>query len=388
MRFFLLSFFRQKKIELVRSEKGRKTYEKKKRRKKDQVIEKGIGKVNHVKLGNWEVRERERKQQDSEMFKINIYNFPSDFQSPSLAKFSKSFSEGDFVEIVRRPENVEVQESRDDEEAKEEDSEESTSSPFTCPKDGCVKEYKRYSSLENHILYGECKLVHERESLLDKAKIMYREKLLYGTDSIPDISSSMIYTSTAAEEGLPIGWALKSWKKSSRFSDRQKNCLNNKFLIGQATGHKIDPETVSRDMRYAKDSNGTRLFTIAEFLTSKQMQSYFSRTAAKLKGLPMDTLVTDAEEQFAAAMDEEGYQSTRQQVVQHCGLRHPITYQTYNLCQLNKSNGLKQLSIKMLSTICEYFDMDTSNMTGHRKAPYIDLLRTTLQSCSCVLESA
>lgn len=327
-----------------------------------------------------------RKTQDSEMLEIKLYNFFSDFRSPSFAKFSEPFSEGDFVEIVRRPENVEVQESRDDEE--EEDSEESTSSLFTCPKDGCVKEYKRYSSLENHILYGECKRVHERESLLDKAKIMYREKLLYGTDSIPVISSSMLYTSEAAEEGLPMGWALKRSKTSSRFSDRQKNYLNDKFLIGQSTGHKIDPETVSRDMRYAKGSNGIRLFTIAEFLTSKQIQSYFSRTAAKLKGASMDTLATDAEEQFAAATEEEGYQSTREQVIQHCGLRHPITYDTYNLCQLNKSNGLKQLSIKMLSTICEYFDMDTSNTTGHRKAPYIDLLRTSLQSCSCVLESA
>ncbi|XP_031549159.1 uncharacterized protein LOC116286720 [Actinia tenebrosa] len=225
---------------------------------------------------------------------------------------------------------------------------------------------------------------------MDKAKIIYREKLLYGADSVPDMSSSMLYTSPA-DDCLPMGWALKRSKKTLRFSDRQKLYLNDKFLIGQATGHKIDAGTVSRDMRYAKDSNDNRLFTIDEFLTPQQIQSYFSRTAAKLKGVPVDTLATDAaEEQFAAATEEEGYQSTReviQQVIQQCGLLHPITYETYNLCRLNKSNGLKQLSINMLASICEYFDIDTDNITSRRKAPYIDLLRTTLQSCSCVLGS-
>ena len=41
---------------------------------------------------------------------------------------------------------------------------------FSCPNDGCVKTYQRYSALEKHLSFGKCELVLERESLLDKAK--------------------------------------------------------------------------------------------------------------------------------------------------------------------------------------------------------------------------
>jgi hypothetical protein len=155
-------------------------------------------------------------------------------------------------------------------------------------------------------------------------------------------------------------------------------------LIGQTTGHKVDPEDVSREMRYAKDANGDRSFTIDEFLTSKQIQSYFSRTASKLKGQPIHA--SNADEIFEAAAEEELYQSTRNDVIAKCGLQHPISYQSYDLCKMNKTeNGFRRLTIKMLSAICEYFDIDTSAITspGLRR-PYIDILRIFLQSCpSC-----
>ena len=40
---------------------------------------------------------------------------------------------------------------------------------------------------------------------------------------------------------------------------------------------------VSRDMRYARRANGERRFNVEEFLPAQQIESYFSRTAAKLK---------------------------------------------------------------------------------------------------------
>jgi len=59
--------------------------------------------------------------------------------------------------------------------------------------------------------------------------------------------------------------------------------LDNKFQDGQESGHKADPEKVSRDMRYARRDSGERRFNVEEFLTAQQIQSYFSRTVAKLK---------------------------------------------------------------------------------------------------------
>ena len=50
-----------------------------------------------------------------------------------------------------------------------------TGSPklFTCPNEGCIRVYKRYGSMVNHVAYGKCEFEPERESLLDTAKIMY-----------------------------------------------------------------------------------------------------------------------------------------------------------------------------------------------------------------------
>jgi len=59
--------------------------------------------------------------------------------------------------------------------------------------------------------------------------------------------------------------------------------LDNKFQNGQESGHQADPEKVSRDTRYARRDNGEQRFDMEEFSTAEQIQSYFSRTAAKLK---------------------------------------------------------------------------------------------------------
>ena len=76
---------------------------------------------------------------------------------------------------------------------------------------------------------------------------------------------------------LSEGWALKSPKKSTRFNDAQKRYLEDKFVLGQETGHKLDPASVACDMRFAKDKEGRRQFTVREFLTPQQVQSFSMR---------------------------------------------------------------------------------------------------------------
>lgn len=136
---------------------------------------------------------------------------------------------------------------------------------FTCHVEGCIKNYHRYQFLENHLEFGTCKLRLERESLLHKAKIMYTEKLLHGAGIQPVMESSAIPVNT--EDMLPRGWELKTTKANTRFNDQQKSYLNDKFEIGKETGHKLNPATVSRDIRYARDQNGNRRFALSEFLT-------------------------------------------------------------------------------------------------------------------------
>ena len=66
--------------------------------------------------------------------------------------------------------------------------------------------------------------------------------------------------SFTTQQVLQKGWALKVPKRETRFPDKVKNYLQEKFGIGNATGHKADPVQVSIDMRCARDELARRLF--------------------------------------------------------------------------------------------------------------------------------
>ena len=84
---------------------------------------------------------------------------------------------------------------------------------FTCPTDGCMKCFQQYASPGNHLQYGSCKLVPERENLFDKAKTSYRDKLLHGCDRHLVLASSTL--PVLAGDMKSQGWALKMMKKAS-----------------------------------------------------------------------------------------------------------------------------------------------------------------------------
>ena len=220
------------------------------------------------------------------------------------------------------------------------------SSLLSCPVEGCIRTYQKYHNLECHLLFGECKLVSEKYSLLDTAKLAYAEKV---------------------QEGFTTQY------------------LDNKFQIGQESGHKADPEKVSRDMRYASRDNGERRFDIEEFLTAQQIQSYFSRTAAKLKHAVTGQSEHDSidNNDSQAAQEQEAFLSARLAVLHQCELLHPIVYDTLNICSLYSSNKLAKLSVAQLRLICSYYNMGIEEQQSKRKAPYITFISNLVGSCSC-----
>lgn len=187
----------------------------------------------------------------------------------------------------------------------------------------------------------------ERTTLLNKAKMVYKAKLEEGSTIQPFLSGvSESYPTNTNDEVLPQGWALKISKEKSRFNDNPKKYLNDKFRLGQETGVKANPAQVSTDMRRAKNSNGKRRFKMEEFLTQKQIQSYFSRVSAKIKHGDLDLNEIEIE----AIEEEIAFSTTRNVIITECQLTHPIVYDTYNICEMYSKDTLKKLSVALLRT--------------------------------------
>jgi hypothetical protein len=319
-----------------------------------------------------------------------LFSSFSEAKSMTMIKVDAPLSKGDFVPIVVAKEIKPTQTTSQHAAASKEPKEDVIASKiFPCPVDGCIKLYQRYSNLESHVLHGECQLVEEKLNLFDKAKVCYREKLLHGSTSVPSLISNT-FASPPSSDSLSKGWALKTGKQAKRFSEKQKTYLDQKFNVGQETGHKVDGITVSQNMRYAKDVNGDHLFDVAEFLTAQQINSYFSRLSAKLKKGQLSLQSEDAvfeiqggDEDTLAAEEEYAFNTTRLKIMEECQLIHPLIYDNHNICQLTATNNLKKFNISMLRTICKYFHIDCSHVKVHRKDPYIVLLKDIVKMCSC-----
>ena len=258
---------------------------------------------------------------------------------------------------------------------------------FSCPEEGCVMSYQRHSSLEQHLQCGKHKRVLEQETLLDRAMLSYTAELERGGSKIselPDVTYQSKEESREVQVSPPcMGWALRSsFVRKARFNPRQKEYLLKKFDIGQKSGRKVDPATVAQEMRAAKDCSGKRLFSINEFLTCQQIQSFFSRVAAKRN---VDIITEEEEEEELSAHQEEVLSEMRSDVSTQVALHHPVMYDTYNICDLAASSGkLKAtFSVSVLRDICLSLGVEVSPITVRRKQPYIDKLLEVVRSCTC-----
>ena len=106
-----------------------------------------------------------------------------------------------------------------------------------------------------------------------------RLEIQYG--AVPSKPSACNFLEEENDTVSGMGWALPQQKAKSKFNDKQKQYLGKKFEEGEITGRKLKADEVAQDMRRAKDEMGKRIFTIEEFLTSKQVASFFSRLSAK-----------------------------------------------------------------------------------------------------------
>lgn len=263
---------------------------------------------------------------------------------------------------------------------------------YACPEEGCTKSYQRFSALQKHLDCGKHVRALESETMLDKAIRGYAARLEGQFTSVPQFGDNTTSTNAPARQSrLQMGWALKVAQTSrARFSDKQRQFLTNKFLIGETSGQKVSPQQVARSMITARDETGKRRFSSAESLTAKQIASFFSRLAAKRSmnvhshaPVISDEDEEEDEEDVKAVINETAFGELRDHVMVTVQPNHPICYESYNLCHLMSKSKLSSFAITMLKDICEHFAIDTDDITAKRKAPYVSRLENFLNQCSC-----
>ena len=182
-------------------------------------------------------------------------------QNQLVEGWNAEVSKGGFVRHSRakrepseKPEHVKGEEDTGDgvdEEAEEDSEGVDASSLLSRPVEGCIRTYQKYHNLERHLFFGKCKLVSEKYTLLDTATLTYAEKVREGLTTQPTLAFPTT-TEVSSESPLVQGWALKGTREATRFNENQRQYLDDKFQIRQQSGHKADPEKVSRDIRYAR----------------------------------------------------------------------------------------------------------------------------------------
>ena len=71
------------------------------------------------------------------------------------------------------------------------------------------------------------------------------------------------------------------------------------------------------------------------------------------------------------------------QVVDDLTPRHPIVFDSFNLCELSSTGKLNTLSIPLLREMCCHFGIAVDDIKVRRRKPYIEKLKTLSDKCTC-----
>lgn len=194
------------------------------------------------------------------------------------------------------------------------------------------------------------------------------------------------------DSNLPMGWALHEPRGGgNRYSETVKEYLLAKYDLGEKSGNKCDPQLVADDMRSSKLENGERRFTREEWLSKSQIKSFFSRiTASRRKQSMVQKETSDIApdedldqwlEEFEMLDEIDEQNKLKEQVIEEIDLRHPIVYDTYNLCELNSSKELAKFNVKMLKEICSYLEIQVKSRDS--KKVILEKLIAELSKCTC-----
>ncbi|KAK3732767.1 hypothetical protein QZH41_006933 [Actinostola sp. cb2023] len=350
----------------------------------------GVSHINNIAYINQGVRVWRAYDTGPEMeLSWNKFCLPSTVPMLNYTSDTTDLNTISFVTVKARVQSKKSQETntQDDDATECEESGDyiSSSQLFFCPEQGCIKSFQRFTSLEKHLDCDSHTYILEHETLYDKAMTLYATEFEKGTSRNPEIPVEHHNVSPLdIGPGLPMGWALKSTTaKKKRFTDAQRKYLVDVFNAGEQSGQKVDPVNISKAMRIARYSDGSRMFEKGDFLTPQQIVSFFSRLASK-KRIDVAATEDDGDADINELVNtERDIQELSNKIIDTIGVKHPIMFDTYNLCELATQRKLSKFSINMLQEICASLELDIFGIKKNRKKPYIDTLEKLVSRCGC-----
>ena len=121
-------------------------------------------------------------------------------------------------------------------------------------------------------------------------------------------------------------------------------------------------------------------FPVSEWIEAHTVKRFFSRLAAQQKGLPISEDESEDE-----ALEKEKYVEHLVEVAeQEIGLKHPLVYEDFSLCELSAKGRLAKVlqkhKLSQLQSLCEFFDVEIIGSTN-RKASHYEPLLQLANSC-------
>ena len=146
-------------------------------------------------------------------------------------------------------------------------------------------------------------------------------------------------------------------------------------------------------MRKARNTDGTRMFSRAKWLSKIPVQGFFSRICAERKQSSSkessrdnddDELDDGVAEEYACKIDEQLLAENSEAVVAAIGVKHQLMYDVYDLCEIAYEKKLSSFKVKMLREIWKHFEI--SLHSRDTKSTLVKKLSDMARDCCCMSE--
>ncbi|PIC12882.1 hypothetical protein B9Z55_028121 [Caenorhabditis nigoni] len=178
---------------------------------------------------------------------------------------------------------------------------------YACSHRGCTAKFLKPWNLEKHIMRIKHSISPEKCSMRDFALQLFIKKLeeVEETRTIPVIKEAWRnLKETTTETHLAVGWALPFKQERKPLEKNVVQYLTMCFKEG-LTKKRLDPATVEKRMRTAKNPDGTPMFTKDEWKSVPQIAGFFSRECEKRRKNPTRVRRSDDPVESYSISEEE-----------------------------------------------------------------------------------